>query len=250
MGPEAMIDRDDVATALDRALASFVDVVRRAASRPGAAILAVPGSTWSVAETVAHVSSLHRRAISDFRRSATPEETAGLNAACLDEDPERDLRVLADRLEVEGATAHANLRALPVDLPFPFHAGTTTTVVPASGVVLAEYLVHGWEVERALDGGEPTVDPHAARTAMQAFAPLLAGWHRPGADLTVAFRLAALDEIVTVASNDRDLTLRFDLDQGHAAIEVDAGELLLAFPFRRRPMPPGSEALIERIAPV
>jgi hypothetical protein len=97
------------------------------------------GATTSdtVAET-AHVHTLHRRAISDPRRSATPAETAALNDTCLGEILDRDLMTLCDLLERDGAVALANLRRLPADLAFPFHAGTTTTVVPVAGVLLNE----------------------------------------------------------------------------------------------------------------
>jgi uncharacterized protein (TIGR03083 family) len=175
---QTAIDRSTVEEALARQGEQFEQLIRslpaEAGSRP------VPTCEgWSVADVAAHVLTLWRRAISDFRRSETAEATAALNATCLDETPERDLATLADLLATDGAAARSLLASLPDSLEFAFHAGTTTTVVPASCVVIAELVVHGFDVATAT-GSPWQPDENAAAVALDGFDDLLrAGWLAP-----------------------------------------------------------------------
>ena len=169
------VDRSTVSQTLARRSEQFEQLIRSlpasAGSRP------VPTCEgWSVADVAAHVLTLWRRAIGDMRRSETAEATAALNAACLDETPERDLAALADLLAVDGATARSLMASLPDDLELAFHAGTTTTIVPASCVVIAELIVHGFDVATATGSPWPA-DDDAAAVALDGFDDLLrSGW--------------------------------------------------------------------------
>lgn len=246
--PVPTVTRSEVEAALDTALDAFIVLVRAASATPGAADAPVPGTEWTVTELVVHVATLHRRAIDDFRRSSTPEETAGLNARCIEEVPERDLGNLAVRLETDGATAHANLRLLPEDLPFPFHAGTTTTVVPVSGVVLGEYLIHGWELAQAI-GSPVRIDPGQARVALLGVFDLIHGWARPGPSGRTTVRLQPSGELLTFAfGGDGIAAVPTEAGDLPDAVDVDVAEFLLAFPYGRTPFPAGTEVLAGRLA--
>lgn len=199
----------------------FEQLVRSLPGDAGAA--PVPACAgWTVADVAAHVLTLWRRAISDFRRSDTAEATAALNAVCLDETPERDLGRLADLLAADGTAARAVLASLPVDLSFPFHAGTTTTVVPASCVVVAELAVHGYDVAQAT--GTPwSVDDEVAALVLDGFDGLLReGWLAPGDGVL-------LDRV---------------LDE-----QAPTAELLLELMGRRAPSTPAVADLVARLRP-
>jgi uncharacterized protein (TIGR03083 family) len=239
------VARSELEAALAAELAAFIGVLRQL--EPTDAMRPVGDGRWTVADVAAHVHTLHRRAISDPRRSATPAETAALNDTCLGEFLDRELVTLCDLLERDGAVAHANLRRLPADLAFPFHAGTTTTVVPVSGVLLNEYLVHGYDIAGAAGMTNPISDDHA-RLGFLAILELLPTWGVPSEDGELTLRLDGRDVI----------TLRFGADGFHAdvdraaraPVDIAAGDLLLSFPYGRTPPPEGCEALIGRLAPI
>lgn len=241
--------RAEVAAALDEALDAFAALVRKLIEVDGADAAIVPGMTWTVADVVAHVTTLHRRAIDDRRRSATPAETAELNGRCLDEQPSRDLAELLTWIQRDGPVAHAGLRQLPGDVVFPFHAGSRTTVGPVSGVVLAEYLVHADDIRRAVgEAGRP--DPGHARLAILATLPLLGSWGLPGEAVDVAVRLAGTGDVVSYRLGAHGLQAVNEPCAATEPVEVDPADWLLAFPFARRPLPAGTDALTGRLAPI
>jgi uncharacterized protein (TIGR03083 family) len=217
-----MVDRDDVLAALDAALGRFVALLRD--TSPDAAPTPVPSCPgWTVGDTAAHVLTVVRRALTDRRRSATPADTAALNATCLDEIEERELIRLADLIERDGkAAVHVGLAGVPVDLRFPFHAGATTTVVPAACILLADVLVHGHDIAEAL-GREWPIPQSEAALALRGGAELLAAWRRADApDHAVEIVLPGGDPVVIGTG-----------PLAHRVTGLDAGAILLAFPYRR-----------------
>ncbi|HEX7131107.1 MAG TPA: maleylpyruvate isomerase family mycothiol-dependent enzyme [Iamia sp.] len=212
-------DRLEVATALRAALDRFVTLVR--GLDPGdrhRPVPALPG--WDVGDAVAHVLTVLRRGTGDMRRSATAAETAALNQTCLDEVAERDLAALADLVATEGAAAFANLDLLPVDLAFPFHGGTMSTVVPVSCVVVGELLVHGRDIATACDRDWPLADGEAA-LVLAGMAALMPAWRRADAEPgSVALRLDGLDLVIG------------DGPSTHV-VEGRPADVLLAFPYGR-----------------
>ncbi len=216
-----MVERDDVLAALDAALGRFVALLRDIP--PTAAAAPVPSCPgWTVGDTAAHVLTVVRRVLTDRRRSATPADTAVLNATCLDEIAERDLARLADLVERDGkAAVHVGLAGVPVDLRFPFHAGATTTVGPAACILLADVLVHGHDIAAALGREWPMPETEAA-LVLHGGAALLAAWRRVDAP-------AESVEIVLAGGPVR-------VGEGPVTQRVTglaAGDVLLAFPYRR-----------------
>ena len=146
-----MIDRAAVMGALHAASDRFIALVE--SLDPSAAGRPVPGLDWNVGETVAHVLTVVRRGFADRRRSETAAATADLNQVVLDETPERDLPTLARLLREDVHTAlDVVFPKIGDDRVFPFHGGVTTTMTPALRIVLGEFLVHGFDVARAVDG--------------------------------------------------------------------------------------------------
>lgn len=217
-----MVDRDDVLAALDAALERFVALLRDVP--PASAPTPVPDCPgWTVADTAAHVLTVVRRALTDRRRSATPADTAVLNATCLDETEERALPRLADLVERDGTAAvHVGLAGVPVEVRFPFHAGATTTVVPAACILLADVLVHGHDIAAAL-GREWPIPSAEAGMVLRGGAELLTAWRRTDApDAAVEIVLADGDPVVIGAG-----------PVAHRVTGIDAADILLAFPYRR-----------------
>lgn len=189
--------RTELEAALDAAHQRFSALVRATpAASAGRPVAACPG--WSAADLAAHVLTVYRRALGDRRRSATPEETAALNATCLSEVPERDLAVLADLLDADGPASFAVLRGFPTDFSFRFHGGSRTTVVPVSAVILSELLIHGHDLADAV-GADWVIPPAEADLVLRGVAepgpdgypPLFTAWLTPGAEPLLAASVAS-----------------------------------------------------------
>lgn len=217
-----MVERDDVLAALDAALGRFVALLRDVP--PAAAPTPVPQCPgWTVGDTAAHVLTVVRRALTDRRRSATPADTAALNATCLAETAERHLPALAALIERDGKTAvHGGLARLPLDLQFPFHAGAITTVVPAACILLCDVLVHGHDIAEAL-GREWPIPQDEAAVALRGGAELLAAWRRADAPR----------DAVEIVLPDGDPVVIGTGPVAYRVTGLDAGAVLLAFPYRR-----------------
>lgn len=168
------VDRHCVEDEIEAAFGRFIDLVRSlppaAASTP---VLACPG--WTVADVAAHLLTLERRCYADARRSSMPEQTAALNATCLDEVPDRDLRRLAEQMSTELEPALSTVRGIPDDLELPFHAGLVTTIVPMESVLLAEVLVHGHDVAVATEA-QWTITEEQATLCIDGVAPVFPAW--------------------------------------------------------------------------
>jgi uncharacterized protein (TIGR03083 family) len=168
--------RDEVMAALHSASARFVDLVE--SLRPDDADRPVAGLEWNVAQTVAHVLTVVRRGFADRRRSASVDETAALNQTVLDELGDLDLRALGAQLRADARTAlDVVFPKVADDRVFPFHGGVTTTMTPALHIVLGEYVVHGFDVARAVDRPWP-ISADEARLLVPG--ELLGTWLRPG----------------------------------------------------------------------
>ncbi|SHM94266.1 maleylpyruvate isomerase N-terminal domain-containing protein [Cryptosporangium aurantiacum] len=193
--------RQEIEDALPRAHERFVALVRSV--DPAAAVRTVPACPdWSVAELAAHVLTVYRRALGDRRRSATPEETATLNAQCLAEVPERDLAALADLLDADGPASFAVLRSFPGDLSFRFHGGTRTTVTPVSAVILGEVLIHGRDLAEAT-GDDWVIPADEASLVLRGanlpgpdgLPPIFATWLQPGGETLLAATATTSDPV-------------------------------------------------------
>lgn len=213
----------------------------------------VPDLSWRVIDVVAHMASVYRRYTTNPERARDRADLARLNARDAAELG-GDLPTLAAELDRQ-VTVMASL----VDLPeptreYPFHAGQTVTIAGGWGNLLGELLAHGDDVARAL--GLSWNVPDADLEPFWRFtARALPGWLAPAArSVTDRWRLELGFETGPV-----DVT--FDngsvaIDDGSAAgpdhvISGAAGEFTLAVPYRRRPAPDPTSALLQsRIEPL
>ena len=193
--------RQEIEAALPRAHERFVELVRGVDA--GAAVRTVPACPeWSVADLVAHVLTVYRRALGDRRRSATPAETATLNATVLAETPERDLTALAALLDADGPASFAVLRGFSSDLSFRFHGGVRSTVTPVSAVILGEVLIHGRDLAEAVDAAWVIPADEAALVLRGTAAPgpeggppIFSPWLEPGGEPLLAAAASTDDPV-------------------------------------------------------
>lgn len=150
--------------------AARVSLLLRAAGHPGRTAV----GTWTVGETAAHLAHCYPAfaRVFDGAFSVGLYEVDAHNAEVLAEDPERDLDVLADRVDVDAARYVATAATYAHDHPVDFF---TPMRVPASGVsatLLGEALVHGYDIARA-EGLPWPIDPDHAILTMDGLVPVM-----------------------------------------------------------------------------
>jgi len=208
----------------------FIDLV--ASITPEQARLPVAGLDWTVGETAAHVLTVVRRGFADRRRSAVVSETAALNALCLDETPERDPAALAAMLREDVHTAlDVVFPKIDDERVFPFHGGVTATITPALHVVLGEFVIHGFDLSRAIGRPWPIAEDVAR---MVVPGELLGGWVRPDAPVEAyELRFPGADALrFAIAPGSLRVTVRSGDDGavgGDRVIAMDAAVFVLAF---------------------
>lgn len=206
----------------------------------------VPGSEWTVGDTIAHLATVYLRYTTDLRRADSPAGVGEQNAedlARLGADVPAALRIMTEQI----ATLEAVLAHVRPEQQFPFHAGQQVTLAAGWGNMLGELLAHGDDIARVsgTSYGIPSAD---LEILWRYTAPALQGWLRPEAarasdtwllrfpfgDIGVVFAAGELQWGVEVGSS-ADFVLDID----------DAAELALAFPYRRRPV---SDPVLGRLA--
>jgi uncharacterized protein (TIGR03083 family) len=212
--------------------------------------LGVPPLSWTVAETIAHVLTVIRRGFADSRRSASPAETAELNQICLEEIEDRDPAALAAllRRDVHIALDLVYPR-IPDDREFDFHGGVSTTMTPALHVVLGEFVIHGYDVARALGRPWPISD-HEAMLLVPG--DLIGAWLRPGApDESYQLQLGSEPPISFAISSGRLLVSPGSSNgvSDSDVIHANPVELVLTFYGRRPTTDPTLTRLLSRFIP-
>jgi uncharacterized protein (TIGR03083 family) len=225
--------------------ASGLELVRRHTARFAAFVAAlsdedvtrpVPGSAWTVAETVAHVSTVYLRYTVDLRRAASPAEVAAHNA--------EDLARVGTEVSAALASMAAQVERMPgainlfaPDQPLPFHAGQTITLAGGWGNLLGELLAHGDDIARAT-GGSFTIPSADLEVLWRFTTPALQGWLHPDtAGLHERWRLMLEFGALDLLIDDGRLHVT---DAGvdppdHLVVAPDAAELALTVPYGRRP---------------
>lgn len=129
---------------------------------------------WTVAETANHLSHCYPSFVDAFKGTftANPEDVDPHNAEVLAADPERDLDVLADRVDA-GAREYLEVAgSFDEDELVDFFTGM---LVPASGVtatLLGEALVHGYDIARA-EGLPWRIEPEHAVLTVEGLVPVM-----------------------------------------------------------------------------
>jgi uncharacterized protein (TIGR03083 family) len=155
------------------------EVVALVASAPDAAAV-VPGSTWNVGDVSAHL-ALGTEAYLGYANGVTEaffdlSDVAGgslsrSSDARLQAEPERDPKALADRMQVAVTTLLAATEGRSADQHVIWH-GEEIGLGAMLGLSLAEYMLHGRDIAKALR--RPwTIRPDDARLVLASALPLL-----------------------------------------------------------------------------
>ncbi len=188
-----MIERGEAMAAVAEAGTRFVALVRSLSAEETAA--QVPWMEWTVGDVAAHLVTIVRRTYADPRRSSRPDETAELNAQGLSEVNDRDPQRMADQI-AEGLeiALERSWPKIPDGVRVPFHAGTRITIPGAAGVVLGEFLFHGFDIATTLGRPWP-VSRREAALALWGLSEVIHGWMAPdAAELTETFEVRLVGE--------------------------------------------------------
>jgi hypothetical protein len=190
--------------AIEEVLPRFAELVRR---NPGVTAQAI--GDWTLPEVACHLSHVIEVNTSVLNRS--PRVTAVLSPAAvgeftnmrLAEDTERDVTVLADRIESLGTTFFDILEDPPTQ-PVTWMGGVQLQPSAVACHMLEELLVHGYDVAHAARDTWRIKPEHAALAILGAAVPIVdstpEAWVKPGTDTSlrarVEFRLRGFDRFV------------------------------------------------------
>jgi hypothetical protein len=213
--PELRIELGPAAQAVERAGRHVSDLLERQ-DDPGRG---VTGLEWSIAETAAHLAGRTGRLAAYLAGSATPDGPVSVIATENDGDvrerASRRLDDLVEELRGNVAAFVAGTRGRLGPDPYPWYAGRTIDVATATGLLLGELDIHGFDVARTV--GAPWQIPAAdGRTILRAAVPLAPLYVDPEATrgVSVAFRIAVRG----------GPAFRIRFDDGTATVEAAAGQ--------------------------
>ncbi len=208
------VDKDEAIAVLEQTSGDLVRAIRGIRDPDASAV-----GTWTVRDVAAHLGDafeVHQKVV---RGENAPidsmDEIAEVNQRMIDANPERDLNVLADRVESSARAYLEYLRSIPHDVVVRW----ADLEIPISAVVSAdvgECLVHGYDITHA-EGRPWPIDPYHAALVGKGVSPMTVHYVDPRAA--------------------RGLTATFDLRlRGHYRLDFvfEDGELTIEEPSGRR----------------
>ncbi len=173
--PELRIDLAPTAEAIGRVGRRLADLLA-ASEHPDRA---VRGLEWTLGELTAHLAARTARFAGYLAGSASADgEVSGIGAENQADIRERRGAAFADLVAELRANVDAFVGTTRGRLgsdPFEWYSGITLDVATASGLLLAELVVHGFDAARTLDSPWP-IAAEDARTILRA-AAVLAPWY-------------------------------------------------------------------------
>lgn len=150
----------DAQAAVGEVLPRFTALLRQLAVSPRPAV-----GHWTVADVACHLShaveidtaALDGGMLPDIE--PTPAGAAAWNSSMLEADPERDLAVLADRIDVRSA---AFVERVPTVTAVDWIFGVRLAPSAVACHLLAEVLLHGHDIASAVGAPWPIQPAHAA----------------------------------------------------------------------------------------
>jgi uncharacterized protein (TIGR03083 family) len=164
-----VITTPDLLRAVDKT-AYRVSLLMRSSCHPEANAI----GTWNVGETANHLAHCYSSFIGAFEGTfdAAPGDVDRHNAEALAEDPERDLDVLAERVEKEARRYIDMASAFAADQPVDFFTGMRVPASAVTATLLGEALVHGQDIATA-EGLPWPIEPEHALLTMHGLVPML-----------------------------------------------------------------------------
>lgn len=239
--PLPTVDLDETVTALRATARRFGGAARTTRDAAAPAV-----GTWTVRDVVAHVASLtgvYERLLAGEPSPITNLATMSEHLGVLKDDVgERDLGALADRAEAGLIRLADRIAGLAPEDERPWHGRLSLPVASHAAVLLAEALVHGWDVAHAGHERWP-IDAGAARQVSAGLLPVLPHYlddeAAEGVDATIEIRLRGGRDPIRLRVDGGALTV-------HAAgsgpvdctLSADPATFLLVSFGRRGPLVP------------
>ncbi len=147
-----------------------VSLLMRAANHPERKAIGI----WTVGETANHLAHCYPSFIDAFQGtfSVAPEDVDYHNAEILDEDPARDLDVLADRVDAGACDFLEVASPVDEDVLVDFFTGMRVPASAVSATLLGEALVHGYDIAKA-EGLPWPIEPEHAILTMEGLSPVM-----------------------------------------------------------------------------
>lgn len=165
--PQLRIELAPAAEALKRVGRRLADSLRSAPD-PG---VPVPGLTWTLGELAAHLAARSAAFAGYLDGTVEPETDIGrmaeLNQRQIDESREVPFETHVELMAASVAAFVETTKGRLGTDPYPWHSSLLIDVATGTGLALAELLVHGHDVARALRRPWP-ISAEDARTALKA----------------------------------------------------------------------------------
>jgi hypothetical protein len=229
--------------AIEEVVPRFAELVRR---NPGMTAKAV--GSWTLPEVACHVSHVIKKDTDALTRrelpfvELSPQSVAVWTKAMLADDPERDVTVLADRINALGSV-FLELRAEPPTEPVTWVGGTQLTPSAVACHLLEELLVHGYDVAKAARARWHIEAAHAALAIVGAVLPIIAAspesWlsrsYDPRVPARVEFRLRGFQRYAMVLDDGLHVEIPPTTSSADAHVSADPAQLLLVMLGRQSP---------------
>ena len=227
--PELRIELGSAAQAVERAGRRVADLLLRQEDTGRG----VQGLEWSIAETAAHLAARTGRFARYLAGSNAPEGPISQIATENEQDVrERGARTLGEHVEELRSDLAAFVTASRGRLgsdPFPWYSGATIDVATATGLLLGELDVHGFDVARTVGTSWP-VPAADGRTIVRAAVVLAPLYVDPEATrgVSVTFRIAVRGgPAFRIRFDDGTATVEAAAGKADATIRVDPFSLVL-----------------------
>ena len=232
------------------ACAAIEDVIPRftAMLRRNRGVTATAVGRWTLPEVACHVSHVIEKDTDALAGRTlpyvdlSPAAVAVMTDSMLEDDPERDPAVLADRIDDLGA-AFLQMRADPPEHPVTWIGGTRLPPSAVACHLLEEVLVHGHDVARAARTRWRIAPAHAALAIVGAAVPIIAAsprsWvsktHDKEARARVEFRLRGRERFVLEIDDGLQVECPPARVGADVHLSADPAGLLLVMLARRSP---------------
>jgi hypothetical protein len=221
--------------AIEEVVSRLTDMLRR-----NRGVTATAVGTWTLPEVAAHISHVIVKDTDALIGGPLPDSELSpaavrvLTAEMLNDDPERDPNILADRIDALGA-AFVALSASPPTEPVTWLGGIQLPPSAVACHLLEELLMHGFDIASAARAPWPIAPAHAALAITGAALPIIAAspqsWVRPGSDsrvrARVEFRLRGFDRFVLALDNGPRVEFPPANSRADAYVSAAPADLLL-----------------------